>query len=126
MRNLPDAKELIQITRDTLKDTFTAEPSERQRYTFALILSALSIAERELNGSKTAWPKEYSALKNLYPNQSALSACVAIEVLHRQFAIDLRRGFYDEPGTKQSLAQDILREDVLARLAEDNPNYQKK
>ena len=123
MRNLPDAKELIEITRDTLKDTLAAEPSERHRYIFALILSALNIAERELNGSVTAWPREYSALKTLYPDQSALSSSVGIEALHRQFSIDLRRGIYDEPGQNQSLAQDILREDVLARLAEDNPHY---
>jgi len=125
MRNLPNARELLGIASDTLRDTLATSPSERQRYSFALILSALGIAERELQGAPTPWPNEFSALRNLYTNQNGHRDRVTINGLNRQFANDLRIGMYDQPGSSQNFAHELLREDVLARLAEDNPRYQK-
>lgn len=50
---------------------------------------------------------------------------VVIHRLNRKFALDLRAGVYDEKGRDQRVGLRLLREDVLARLAEDNPRYEK-
>ena len=120
MRNRPDAFELLHIAEQTLGSDVAPDMSNRQRYNVALIMSAMGIARRELAGGLCAWPRELDALKALYGADDE-----ALRHLNRRFAADLRAGVYDENGKGRKAALELMREDVLARLAEDNPRYEK-
>jgi hypothetical protein len=125
MRNRPDARELLEASERTLSSEVATDLSNRQRYNVALITSALGIARRELGNGATAWPEELAALQALYGADGTETDDQALHRLNRKFAADLRAGVYDEAGKTRLAAQRMLREDVLARLAEDNPGYVK-
>lgn len=125
MRSRPDAAELLEIAEITLAGEVAPDLSSRQRYNVALITSALGIARRELSGGISAWPGEIETLQSLYGTKHMETDDVVIHRLNRKFALDLRAGVYDEKGRDQRVGLRLLREDVLARLAEDNPRYEK-
>jgi hypothetical protein len=125
MRNRPDARELLECAERTLSSEVAPDLSNRQRYNVALIASALGIARRELANGATAWADELAALKELYGADGLETDEKALHRMNRKFAADLRAGVYDETGNARLTAQRLLREDVLARLAEDNPGYVK-
>lgn len=125
MRSRPDARELLEVSERTLSSEVAPDMSTRQRYNVALVTSAIGIARRELAGGPTAWPDELAALKDLYGADGLESDAKALHRLNRKFAADLRAGIYDEPGQNRKAASRLLREDVLARLDEDNPRYEK-
>ena len=125
MRNRPDARELLEAAERMLSGEVATDLSNRQRYNVALITSALGIARRELGNGQMAWPEELAALKALYGADGTETDERALHRLNRKFAADLRAGVYDETGKTRLAAQKLLREDVLARLAEDNPGYVK-
>lgn len=125
MRSRPDARELLEISERTLAGEVAPDLSNRQRYNVALITAAIGIARQELAGGASAWPGELAALKDLYGADGLESDDKALHRLNRKFAADLRAGVYDEAGRARKAASKLLREDVLARLAEDNPRYEK-
>lgn len=125
MRSRPNAAELLEIAERTLAGEVAPDMSNRQRYNVALITSALGIARRELSGGPYAWPDELNALKALYGSEHRATDEIVLRNLNRKFAADLRAGFFDEKGKRRKAALGLMREDVLARLAEDNPRYQK-
>lgn len=125
MRSRPDARELLDVAERTLAGEVAPDLSSRQRYNVALITAAIGIARRELAGGTTAWPHELAALRDLYGTDGLESDDRALHRLNRRFAADLRAGIFDEPGTSRKSAAKLLREDVRARLAEDNPRYEK-
>ena len=125
MRSRPDAQELLEIAERTLSGEVAPDMSKRQRYNVALISSALGIARRELAGGPTAWPDELDTLKALYGGDGLEMDASALHHLTRRFAADLRAGVYDAPDARRKTAGKLLREDVLARLNEDNPRYEK-
>ena len=125
MRSRPDALELLDVAVRALAGEVAPDLSSRQRYNIALITAAIGIARRELAGAATAWPDELAALRALYGGDEPESDEPALHRLNRKFAADLRAGNYDEPGANRKTAAKLLREDVLARLAEDNPRYEK-
>lgn len=125
MRSRPDARELLDVSERTLAGEVAPDLSNRQRYNVALIAAALGIARRELAGAATAWPNELAALKDLYGADGLETDEAALHRLNRKFAADLRAGVYDAAGRNRKAAAKLLREDVLARLAEDNPRYEK-
>lgn len=125
MRSRPDARELLDISEHTLSGEVAPDLSNRQRYNVALITAAIGIARRELAGSATAWPDELAALKELYGADGLEPDDKVLSRLNRKFAADLRAGVYDEAGQNRKAAARLLREDVLARLAEDSPRYEK-
>jgi hypothetical protein len=125
MRSRPNAVELLDIAEKTLSGEVAPDLSSRQRYNVALITSALGIAQRELNGGLSAWPEELSALEAIYGSDGGAEPAEELDRLNRRFAQDLRAGRFDENGQDRKTALTLLREDVLARLAEDNPRYQK-
>lgn len=125
MRSRPDARELLEVSEHTLSGEVAPDLSNRQRYNVALITAAIGIARRELAGSATAWPDELAALKDIYGADGLESDDKALHRLNRKFAADLRAGIYDEAGQRRKAATRLLREDVVARLDEDNPRYEK-
>mgnify|MGYP003667604252 FL=1 len=125
MRSQPDARELLEAAERTLSGEVAPDMSNRQRYNVALVTSAIGIARRELAGGATAWPDELAALKELYGADALESGEMALHRLNRRFAADLRAGVYDESGRNRKTTMKLLREDVCARLAEDNPRYEK-
>ena len=125
MRSRPDARELLEVSERTLSGEVAPDLSNRQRYNVALITAAIGIARRELAGNATAWPGELAALQDLCGADGLESNDKALHRLNRKFATDLRAGVYDEAGRPRKAAGKLLREDVLARLAEDNPRYEK-
>ena len=125
MRDRPNALELLEMAEETLVDSVTPDLSPRQRYNVALITSALGIARRELKGETSPWPQELAALEEFYQHDQSGSIVANIDNLNRQFAADLRTGIYDRHTANHTKAIKILREDTLARLAEDNPRYRK-
>tara|TARA_R110000787_G_scaffold42994_1_gene105496 strand:+ start:226 stop:606 length:381 start_codon:yes stop_codon:yes gene_type:complete len=126
MRNRPDAVELIETAEKTLTGDVAPDLSPRKRYSVALIAAALGIAKRELRGGPTAWPGEMGALRELYGTADGpADHAAALSTLNRRFAADLRAGLYDEPGRGRKLAMTLLGNDVVARLTEDNPRYEK-
>ena len=124
MRNRPDARELLDLAVCKLADEVAPDLSSRQRYNVALITAAIGIARRELAGGATAWPDELAALRALYGADGPESDEQALHHLNRKFAADLRAGDYDEPSANRKSVAKLLREDVVARLAEDNPRYE--
>jgi hypothetical protein len=125
MRSRPNAAELLEIAEQVLASEVAPDMSKRQRYNVALITSAMGIARRELAGGLCAWPDELNALKALYGAEHREADEEVVRRLNRRFAADLRAGVYDEKGKSRKSALELMREDVLARLAEDNPRYEK-
>ena len=121
MRDRPGAAELLEIAGKTLAEEVAADLSGRQRYNVALVVSAVGIARREIEGGQTPWPGERQALEELYGARRGESDVEALDRLNRRFAADLRSGALDD----DPRAGALLRNDVLARLAEDNPRYRK-
>ena len=125
MRNRPNAVELIEAAERLLADEVAPELSNRQRYNVALIASAMGIARRELRGGLSAFPGELGALEQLYGKAPGEAPDASLDRLNRRFAADLRAGRFDGNDRNRRAAMTLLREDVAARLAEDNPRYQK-
>jgi hypothetical protein len=125
MRSRPNAVELLDIAEKTLAGEVAPDMSQRQRYNVALITSALGIARRELEGGPCPWPDELKALKTLYGAEHREADGEVLRRLNRRFAADLRAGVYDEKGRGRKVALELMRGDVLARMAEDNPRYEK-
>ena len=125
MRSRPNAVELLDIAEQTLTGEVVPDMSKRQRYNVALITSALGIARRELMGGLCAWRHELTALKSLYGAEKREADEDVLRLLNRRFAADLRAGVYDEKGRRRKAALKLMSEDVRARLAEDNPRYEK-
>lgn len=121
MRDRPRAAELLEIAGKALAEEVAADLSARQRYNVALVASAVGIARREIEGGPTPWPGERRALEDLYGARNGESDEEALDRLNRRFAGDLRSGALDD----DPRAAALLRNDVLARLAEDNPRYRK-
>lgn len=122
MRNRPDAGELLEIAERTLLEDVTPDIGPHRRYTLLLVAAALGIARREIAGGPTAFPGEGEALAALVGSRD--SAGDAIEALNRRFAAALRAGRFDD-GPDRDRAFALLRADVEARLAEDNPRYRR-
>ena len=125
MRCRPDALELLEAAEKTLAGDVAPDLSNRQRYNVALIASAMGIAQRELSGGISAWPGELAALEKLYGRDRKAESAQSLDRLNRRFAADLRAGRFDTKGRDRKAAIKMLKEDVLARMAEDNPRYQK-
>ena len=125
MRNRPNALELLDIARKTLSEEVAKDMSKRQRYNVALIASAIAIASRELTAGILAWDDELDTLRGLYGGDLAETSDSALARLNRQLAVDLRSGSYDEKSEEQTTVLNLLYRDVLARLDEDNPGYEK-
>ena len=125
MRNRPNAVELIGIAEKLLSDEVAPDLTARQRYNVALIAAAMGIARREMEGGVSAFRGEIDELQKLYPARSGEAPEAALDRLNRLFAADIRAGRFDKgTGDRDSkTAADLLRNDVLARLAEDNPRY---
>ena len=121
MRDRPRAAELLDVAGKTLAEEIAADLSVRQRYNVALVAAAVGIARRETEGGPTPWPGERRALEELYGAREEESDEDALDRLNRRFAADLRSGALDD----DPRAAALLRNDVLARLAEDNPRYRK-
>lgn len=125
MRNRPNAAELLNIAEKTMADEIAPDLSNRQRYNIAMVMSAMGIARREMEGGPSPCPDELSVLRRLYGGAEGGDSATALERLNRRFAGDLRSGVYDPKSRRHRAAMDLLRRDVLARLAEDNPRYEK-
>ncbi len=127
MRNRPNAVELLDVAERTLSDEVAPDLTARQRYHVALIASAMGIARRELAGGVSPFDGEIDELRKLYPAASPERTEAALDRLNRLFAADLRAGRFDKGGNEhdRKTALALLRNDVLARLAEDNPRYAK-
>jgi len=125
MRNRPNAVELIEAAEKLLSDEVAPELSKRQRYNVALIASAMGIARRELRGGLSPFRGELAALQALYGRNPDEAPEAALDRLNRRFASDLRAGRFDGNDRDRRAAMTLLREDVFARLAEDNPRYEK-
>lgn len=125
MRSRPNAVELLDIAEKTLAGEVAPDMSSRQRYNVALITSALGIARRELSGGLCAWPDELNALKALYGSDDRQIDENTLRNLNRKFSADLRAGFFDDAGKRRKAALELMRRDVLARMEEDNPRYEK-
>lgn len=125
MRSRPNAVELLDIAEQTLSGQVAPDMSNRQRYNVALIASAMGIARRELAGGFSAWNGELDTLQALYGTNSLEAPEAALAHLNRRLAADFRTGVYDEKGKEQKTALNLLCQDVLARLDEDNPRYDK-
>ncbi len=125
MRSRPNALELLAIAEQTLCTEIAPDMSRRQRYNVALVASAMGIARRELAGGIYAWEDELDTLRSLYPSDPMEEPESALWRLSQRLASDFRAGVYDENGKEQKAAVELLCRNVLARLEEDNPRYDK-
>ena len=125
MRNRPNAVELLDIAEQTLASQVAPDMSKRQRYNVALIASAMGIARRELGGGISAWEGELDTLSALYGADPLETPETTLSRLNRKLAADFRVGVYDEKGKEQKAVFNLLCQDVLARMEEENPRYEK-
>ncbi|MBI05287.1 MAG: hypothetical protein CMI96_05655 [Pelagibacteraceae bacterium] len=125
MRSRPNARELLDIAEKTLSAEVMPDISERQRYNLALVASAIGIAKRELAGGVFAWEHELDILRALYGDDVMEQPETMLVRLNRQLADELRAGVYDEKNTEQETVLNLLFQDVVARLNEDNPTYER-
>ncbi len=125
MRNRPNAVELISVAEKLLSNKVAPDLTERQRYHVALISSAMGIARRELEGGVSAFRGEIEELQRLYTVVPSEPPEAALDRLNRLFAADLRAGRFDRGAAERDrkIALALLKNDVLGRLAEDNPRY---
>jgi len=125
VRNRPNAAELLDIAEKTLTSEVAPDMSKRQRYNVALIASAMGIARRELGGGISAWDGELDTLSALYGADPLETPETTLSRLNRKLAADFRAGVYDKEDTEQKAVLNLLCQDVLARMDEDNPRYEK-
>lgn len=125
MRNRPNALELLEVAEQTLTGDLAADLSDRQRYKVALITSALGIARRELAGGPEAFPGELAELRALYGDLPGKTPEEETDALSRKLAADFRAGRFDGNDRDSERARALLKNDVLARLGEDSPRYER-
>ena len=125
MRNRPNAVELLDIAEQTLTSEVAPDMSKHQRYNVALIASAIGIARRELGGGISSWDGELDTLSALYGADPLETPETTLSRLNRKLAADFRVGVYDEKGKEQKAVFNLLCQDVLARMEEENPRYEK-
>ena len=118
MRRAPLA--LLQVASDTA--ALRACLGKSRQAALTVRLSGLVAADGR--GDRYALAYALEALRALYGADGPESDEQALHHLNRKFAADLRAGEYDEPSANRKSVAKLLREDVVARLAEDNPRYE--
>jgi hypothetical protein len=111
----PDARELLQIARQTLlQELLPALPSEL-RYATLMVANAMAIAARECHAGAQVEAQESESLQVLL-DERLPSANAA----RRALVEAIRAGRYDAPETQGALL-DSLRQTTVAQLAISNP-----
>ncbi|MAL91234.1 hypothetical protein FIU84_05715 [Stutzerimonas frequens] len=115
MSRQPDARELLEVARQTLlQELLPALPSEL-RYTTLMVANAMAIAARECQACAQAEAQERECLQLLL-GEHLPSANAA----RRALGEAIRTGRYDAPETQGALL-DALRQTTVAQLAISNP-----
>lgn len=122
----PDARELIEVARESLLEHVLPGLEGEARYHALMIASAMAIALRELGTARTDLGDEVESLRGLYEHrepdagpardEDPLQSLAALEA---RLARDLRDGVLD--GGPQFAVRRWLRARLEARLAVSNP-----
>ena len=111
----PDARELLGITRETLRDAVAPQLDGALRYQVLMAANALAIALRELDANESAAHER--DLRGLYGD--SVAADESLDRLERRLASDIRRGDFD--GALEHGLRALLRARVESALAVSNP-----
>lgn len=111
----PDARELLDIARQTLlHELLPALPGEL-RYQTLMVANAMAIAAREYQAGHQSNVEEGDRLRELLDDHQ-----LSLESSRRQLATAIREGHYDAPKRRAGLVE-VLRQTTLAQLAISNP-----
>jgi hypothetical protein len=108
---------LLEIARDVLRAEVQPSLDAGQRYTAAMIGSAMAIAGRALAGGADSEARQHAGLAALYPD----SANASLAQLERRLARELRHGRLDVE--REEHVRAVLLARTLARLEITNPDY---
>ncbi len=111
----PHARELLDITRETLRDAVAPHVEGPLRYQVLMAANALAIALRELDAHASV-EREHD-LRGLYGD--SVAADESLDELERRLALDIRRGEFD--GALEHGVRALLRARVESALAVSNP-----
>ncbi len=115
MTHRPNAAELLNIARETLK-TLVNDLPQNKRYDALMILNAMAIAAREVSGADDAG-LVMENLKEFYEIDE--NDNVSLVDLDRRLAKDIRAGKFDS----HSGIYDFLVKNVTRELQVSNPKY---
>lgn len=113
--NRPDARELLEIARQTLLQTLLPELPVDKRYLTLMVANAMAIAAREYHSGNHAEAEEGEQLRALL-NDPQLS----LDHARQHVAAAIREGRFDAQEERSQLLQ-VLQQTTLARLAISNP-----
>lgn len=124
MRANPDARGLLDIAAETLRTEILPHVPPEARYAALMVVNALSIAGRELDGLDAAGHSMLAALAPLYGEDADESLSgedlrKRVEGLQHRLCIEIAAGDFDEGG--QDVLLDCLEAIVRARLGISNP-----
>lgn len=116
MSSRPDAVELLDAARETLKALVSDLPSEKQ-YDALMILNAMAIAMREVTHAQTDSIVESRDFATIYPKQTHDGA--SVDDLARQLVVAIRTQQHDT----DSVVYEVLCRSVERKLRVSNPKY---
>lgn len=109
----PTTRQLLAGVREALQ-TMASELSGRHRFELRLALKALEIIDRELDQGATYYEAEAAALRQF------LGVEASVQELRQNLCDQLSSGELDP---QEAGMLELLRAQVQARLALDNPNF---
>ncbi|WP_313024387.1 DUF6285 domain-containing protein [Pseudomonas lopnurensis] len=119
MHDQPEAPDMLAIARQTLLDKLLPQLSAAQRYEALMIASAMQMASREQAAGHDVAEARQRLQRALLGTDAPADSLAA----DRALAAALRNGALD--GRLDEL-QNLLREDIAARLAISNPKQLQK
>ncbi|MDH1672834.1 DUF6285 domain-containing protein [Stutzerimonas stutzeri] len=111
----PDARELLEIARQTLLHELLPELPAQKRYLTLMVANAMAIAAREYQAGDRVSFEEGERLRALLDDRQA-----SPEAARRALAAAIRKGRYDAQDERERLLE-ALRRTTLARLQISNP-----
>lgn len=117
MRDLPDAKALIEQARRTLLDELLGALPRERRYAALMIANALAIAARELAGGEELASAEQDALSDYLGKTGWGESAASYEAMVKRLAGDIRAGKHDA----EAALHELLYDSATERLRITNP-----
>ena len=128
MRIRPNILDILELASEILRNEFSEDSYDKQRYETQMIANAITIAARQLEFGNAPEHGEAEALLSLL-NFSGTEMSEAGNDLSNLFSIickDLRRGKFDKRNAQHTALRRILCDSAYQLIREYNPKYLKE
>ena len=127
MRIRPNILDILELASEILRNEFSEDSYDKQRYETLMIANAITIAARQLEFGNAPEHGEAEALLSLL-NFSGTEMSAAGNDISNLFSIickDLRRGKFDKRNAQHTALRRILCDSAYQLVREYNPKYLK-